>query len=547
MGPWRRVECVGWRPLTAIGVAVALVAACGGGGDDPDEGGTGKPKRGGSLNYALGAETPGGFCLPEAQLASGIPVATAVYDTLMVPNVDDEYVPSLARSVEPNEDFTKWTIKLREGIEFHDGSPLDAEVVKNNLDAYRGTRPPRKPLLFLFVLQNIADTRVVDDMTVEVTTMTPWVAFPAYLYASGRLGIVAQSQLDDTETCDRKLIGTGPFKFVEFVVNDHLTVRRNPKYWQTAPDGKPYPYLDEIVFRPVADEGQRVNGLQSGELDVITTGGGRILANLRELADQDLVDVNETKQPNLVSYTMFNASKPPFDDVNVRRAFAHGIDRESNNEILNDGLFEIADGPFAPGGLGYVKDAGFPEHDVDKAKELIADYEERTGSQLKVTLTTTSSPEVIEGAQLLQGQAEEFGVEVNLKSVDQGTIINNAISGDFQFVLWTNSHPGGDPDEQYLWWKSGSPTNFGRITDPEIDRLLDEGRVEPDREKRQEIYGDVMRQFADQAWNVWSTYTVEALATAPNVNGILPPETPSGDDPYYLQVIGHPSYAMWLD
>ena len=152
---------------------------------------------------------------------------------------------------------------------FHDGSPLTAEVVKNNLDAYRGAAGDhaRSPLLFLFVLDNIESVEVSGERDVVVTTKVPWVAFPAFLYSSGRLGITAQAQLDDTETCNRNLIGTGPFKLEspdDWVEGREFRAVENPDYWQDAPDGEPYPYLDEIVFEPIIESEQRVNALLSG-------------------------------------------------------------------------------------------------------------------------------------------------------------------------------------------------------------------------------------------------------------------------------------------
>ena len=121
------------------------------------------------------------FHLPDYAGYGGV---RAFYDTLTVPNGEGGFSPYLAKSVTPNEDHTEWTITLREGITFHDGSPLDATVVKNNLDAYRGTYPGRPSLLFMFILQDIADTRVDDPLTVTVTTKRPWVSFPAFLTRS---------------------------------------------------------------------------------------------------------------------------------------------------------------------------------------------------------------------------------------------------------------------------------------------------------------------------------------------------------------------------
>ncbi|MCZ7536506.1 MAG: ABC transporter substrate-binding protein [Acidimicrobiia bacterium] len=147
----------GLRAAALVVVLALLAAACGGGddGDDtgaPDSGGSettaasGEPTPGGKVVYGLEAENSGGWCLPEAQLAAaGMQIARSIYDYLTVPNADGEYVPYLAKSVTPNDTYDEWTIEVREGIKFHDGSDLTAEVVKNNLDAFRGAYPARHP------------------------------------------------------------------------------------------------------------------------------------------------------------------------------------------------------------------------------------------------------------------------------------------------------------------------------------------------------------------------------------------------------------------
>src|SRR5690606_32067359 len=152
------------RWLLALSALALVASACASvetgatqvsGGDD-DDADAGPPQYGGKMVYGLEAETTNGWCLPEGQLAiSGIQVARTIYDTLTVPNGDGEFVPFLAESVTPDPDYTVWTIRLRPGIRFHDGSPLTAEVVKNNLDAYRGQYPGRTSLLFQFVLADI--------------------------------------------------------------------------------------------------------------------------------------------------------------------------------------------------------------------------------------------------------------------------------------------------------------------------------------------------------------------------------------------------------
>jgi peptide/nickel transport system substrate-binding protein len=538
----------------ALAVAV-VAAACGGGSDDGGSGGSGSgdgegaagtPVDGGSVTYGLEAENSGGWCLPEGQLAiAGIQVARTIYDTLTAPDENGDYQPFLAQSVEPNADFTQWTIKLREGVKFHDGSALNSTVVKNNLDAYRGAYPARKPLLFVFVLDNIKSVDVVDDLTLTVSTTTPWPAFAAYLHSSGRLGIMAQAQLDDPATCDTNLIGTGPFKLKEWKVNDHLTATKNPDYWGKDADGKQLPYLDEITYRPIPDGDARVNALLAGELNAMHTSTPENIDRLRTEKDNGKVGLVESDKFAEVSYVMFNASKPPFDNINARLAAAYAVDRDAFNQVRNLGLTKVASGPFAEGSVGYLEDAGFPEYDLDKAKEYAAKYEQETGKPLEITVLATPDPSTVKSAQFIQEQVQKAGFTVNLKTVEQAALINNALGSDWNAMAWRN-HPGGAPDLQYVWWKGGSPVNFGKFKDPDMDALLDAGRAESDSAKAATIYQDVNKRFGEQVWNAWLNWTIWDVASAPDVHGVYGPDLPDGGKPFPGLATGHPVSGMWI-
>jgi peptide/nickel transport system substrate-binding protein len=535
-----------------------IAAACGGGGDDDGGSGgdaaggdEGTPTPGGKVVYGLEAETTDGWCLPEAQLAiGGIMVADAIYDTLTRPNADGDYEPWLAESVEPNADYTQWTIKVREGVKFHDGSDLTAEVVKNNLDAYRGQYPTRNPLLFVFTFANIASVDVVDPLTVTVTMNEPWVAFDAYLYGSGRVGIMAQAQLDDTQSCDRNLIGTGPFMLKDWVPNQHFQAEKNPNYWATDAEGNQLPYLDEIEFRPIVEVEQRENALLSGEINAMHTSDPETVSDLRDRTESGEVNGYESSDYGEVSYVMLNASKPPFDNIKARQALAYANNFEDFNTILGDGILTQATGPFAPGNEGNLDDTGFPQYDKAQAEKLVQEYEDETGQPLSFTYTTTQAQATIEQAQFLKEQAEAVGMQVEIVTVDQSTQIDNAISGDFEAIGWRN-HPGGDPDTQYVWWKSfngnpPNPVNFARFDDREIDRLLEEGRTNPDDAARKGIYEDLNRRFGEEVWNVWIYYTPWTVATAPDVHGV-PGEGPSSPEPFPGLAVGHPVAYMWVE
>jgi peptide/nickel transport system substrate-binding protein len=541
------------RRVACLVVLAVVAAACGGGGDDSG-GGTGgsgaqdegTPTPGGRVVYGLEAETTDGWCLPEAQLAiAGIMVARTIYDTLTRPNAEGGYEPWLAESVEHNEAYDEWTITLRDGVTFHDGTDLTAEVVKNNLDAFRGQYPTRNPLLFRFVFDNVANVEVVDPMTVRVTTREPWVDFDGFLWSSGRLGIMAQAQLDDTENCADNLIGTGPFMLQEWVPNQRFVAEKNPDYWATDADGTQLPYLDEIEFRPIVEVAQRVNALESGEINAMHTSDPETIYDIRGQAEAGTIASTESTEYGEVSYTMLNTSRPPFDNILARQAVAYATDFDEFNSIIGHDILTPATGPFAPGNVGTLDDTGFPTFDLDRARDLVAQYEEETGQPLEFSYTTTQAEATVRAGQLLKEQWEAAGMRVEIVTVDQSTQIDTAINGEFDSIGWRN-HPGGDPDGQYVWWQSTYPTNFGRINDPDIDQLLEEGRTNPDPDTRQQVYEDLNRRFGEQVYNLWLYYTLWSVATAPDVHGVLAP-TPSGDDPFPGLAVGHPVETLWVE
>lgn len=550
----RRQSRGGFRWLVGATTCAALAAiapACGGGDGGKAATGGGnpsseKPHVGGTVNYALESETSGGWCLPSAQLAiSGIQVAAAVYDTLTAPDANGDYEPFLAKSLTHNDTYTEWTIHLRDGVKFHDGTALNATVVKNNIDAWRGKYPARKVLLAPFTLTNITSVDVVDDLSVKVTMKTPWPAYPAYLHANGRFGIMAQAQLDDPSTCDSKLIGTGPFKFQEWKQDDHLTVVKNADYWRKDANGTRLPYLDSIVFRPTPDSDARVNALLAGEVDVLHTSSPENIDRLRSEADGSQLVNNESGKFAEVSYLMFNASKAPFNNINARLAAAYAIDRDKYNEVRNLGVTKVASGPFADGAVGHLDDTGFPKYNLETAKEYVKKYEAEVGGPITMTISASTDPSSVKSAQFLQEALSKAGIDVDVRTSEQAALINTALGSDWTAIMIRN-HPGGAPDLQKVWWATGSPVNLGKFADPVMDQLLTDGRAETDPAKSAVIYEQVNKRFASQAWNVWLNWTLWDVATSSKVHGIRGTELPGGGQPFPGLASGHPVDAMWI-
>ena len=521
------------------------------GGDD-DDADAGPPQYGGKMIYGLEAETTNGWCLPEGQLAiAGIQVARTIYDTLTVPDGDGGFDPFLAESITPSPDYTQWMIHLRQGITFHDGTPLDATVVKNNIDAFWGKYPARASVLFQFVLGDIQETRVADPLTVVVTTKRPWASFPSFLYSSGRFGISAQAQLDDVENCGKNMIGTGPFQLKEWRVNDHLTVTRNENYWRKDKDGNQLPYLDEIEFRPIPDQQQRVNGLKSREIDafhISSNTGALSIDEMRGLDEAEQVNMVESEDDAEVGFLMFNTTEPPFDNPLARRAAALAVRRELSNEILSKGIATLANGPFAPGSIGYVEDTGFETDDQAEARRLVDQYEQETGKPLEFTITSDPTPELQQLVALNREDFESVGMKVRVTTLEQSALIQTAIEKKYQALTFRN-YPGLDPDNLYVWWYgTANPVNFMGFDDPEVNRLLDEGRENPDPTARQQIYADLNRQLAKQNYMLWASWTIWAIPMQPEFHGVVGAQPPDySKSPYTGLALGHDMAFMWKE
>jgi peptide/nickel transport system substrate-binding protein len=553
------------RPLAPALLALALVgalavSACASvesgstqasGGDD-DDAGVGPPQRGGTLVYGLEAETTNGWCLPEGQLAiAGIQVARSIYDTLTVPTGDGSFAPFLAESVTPNADYTQWTITLRPGVTFHDGSPLTAEVVKNNLDAYRGQYPGRSSLLLAFVFSDVASVDVTGPLSLTVGTQRPWSSFPSFLYSSGRVGIMAQSQLDDAENCAKDLVGTGPFRLDEWRVNDHMTLVRNDHYWRTDADGNRLPYLDAVEFRPMPEQQQRVNALKSGELDgfhISSNTGALTIDEMRALDEAQQVNLAESDDFAEVGLLMLNTTKPPFDNPIAREAVALAAQRELASEILAKGIGTLANGPFAPGSIGYVEDTGYRSSDPERARELVAQYEAETGLPFEFQITADPTPELLQQVQLSKQFFEDVGIKVTVTTLEQSALIQRAIEKSYQAITFRN-YPGLDPDNDYVWWYDGAknPVNFMGFSDPEVTSLLDQGRQTADPGAREQIYQELNRELAREHYMLWTSWTIWAVPMGADVHGVVGARPPDGGEDYTGLALGHDMAYMWKE
>ena len=539
-------------PLVALTATLGIItAACGGGGDD--SGGTststedeGEPQPGGEVVMGLEAETTGGFCVPINQWAiSGIQVANSIYDTLTIPTNEGDYIPYLLDTIEPNADFTEWTLKLKDGITFHNGSPLNAEALKANLDAWK------EGILLSQVLADMGEVTVVDDLTVTVATDVPWASLPATLYLNGRGGIAAPEQIADTasDECKTHPIGTGPFMCEGdcWEINRQFVATKNPDYWQTDDAGNALPYLDQITFVPITEAEQRVNALQQGRIDLMHTSDADATIRLEDLQDQGSAKVL-LEEPGVreVRYYIVNTQEAPFNNPKARTALAEALNFDEIIQVTEAGRVDRATGPFDIDSPGYLEDSGFPEFDLDAAKELVNEVKDEDGS-FDVVLGTTPDPANTQEAELVQQQLEEAGISAEIAQTEQSAFINEVLAGSFSVALWRNLHsdPVAPDAGTNAWFNSANIINFAAYDDPQIDSLLAEGRSTEDPDTIEQVYTDLNKRFGEEQYYIWGWYIEWAIGSKTNVNGLTGPTLPEGDE--YLFLYGRvPTAGLWV-
>jgi peptide/nickel transport system substrate-binding protein len=516
-----------WTRLSAAAVAIGLVTvAFTGLGGASVRNRIQQAKSGGDITFGLEAETTT-YCLTKAQLAiSGIQVVAAVYDTLTVPNSKGVAVPYLAKSVEPNADFTVWTIGLRDGVTFHDGTPVDAAAIKANLDSYRGAPgAPNVGSLLPIVLGFIQDVTVTDPTTVTVTLKTPVSTFPGYLYNTGRLGMMAPAQLNAGDDCATKMIGSGPFKLESYSQNEKTVVVKNPDYWQ-----KGYPKADQITFIPVVDGAVRVTQLQGGQLNVMHTSSAQQIETISSGGQTKALE----QQPGFreLRYYIMLSDTAPFDNPTAREAFTMAIDRKTVNEIRNKGLFEVSNSLMDTKAPGYLKDAGYPKFNLKKAKTLVDQVKAAAGGSFDVVLGTTADAENSAEAQLVKEMLDKAGINATISQQDQATLISKALSGDIDVLIWRNLHgeySQSSDGDNYPWWSNrNQPTgginfiNFARFDDSATQDLLTTGRSQSTLADAKKTYTAYNKAFAAGNYITPMWYVKWAIGYLPEVNLNLP-------------------------
>jgi peptide/nickel transport system substrate-binding protein len=402
-----------------------------------------------------------------------------IFDTLVAPDANLEMQPALAQSWSVSSDQLSWNFLLRSGVTFHDGSPFAADDV-----VYSYRRIIDEKLTNADKFSAIADIEAPNPQTVIIRVKQPTPNLLTNLGGFKGMAIVSRKNVESGQIATHP-IGTGPFAFTGQKSGDSITLTANPNYWGGAPA------VSGVTFRFISEPSTALSALQAGEIDWTDSIPPQRVAQLK---DDDSLELAVTPS-NDYWYLALNQARKPWNDVRVRQAIAYGIDRDAIVQATSYGTAQ-ANQLAIPQGNPWYTAYGNYSYDLDKARDLLKDA--GASPQNLDMLVTSEYPETVTAAQIIADNLASLGITVNIRTVDFATWLDEQNNGNFDMLMmgWLGNI---DPDDfYYAQHHTDGTSNAQKFSDPEVDRLLDAGRVETDLDRRKTDYAKAASIIADQ-------------------------------------------------
>jgi peptide/nickel transport system substrate-binding protein len=436
----------------------------------------------------------------------GIPLRS-VYDTLVFLDPDNgEFVPGLAKSWQISEDGRRYTFDLRSDVEFHDGAPFDADAVQANIDYI--LNPDHNSQKAAALLGPVDSVEIIDSYTIAINMQEP---FAPLLDALSQvyLGMASPSALERWGPAEYQFhqVGTGPYQFVEYVPDDHLLLERYDNYnWGPEIYEREEAAFAQVEFRFYEDVATRAIALESGNVSV-----------LGEIPPLDAIRLSESSQFNLYPIAipgqplqyLLNTQNSPTDDVRVRTALIHAVDRQTIVETVFGPTSPISEGPLSKETFGELLTSTLPEFDISQTNRLLKEagwVKDENGTlrnaageifELKIVAPIWgSNPDV---AQLLKVSWENIGAKVTLEIAPGfGPLREIQNSGEYH-AIGINFF-GTDPDLLRPMFTSSGYFNWSGYTNSDLDRLLEQAaQVSLNRDLREKLYQQSIALINSQA------------------------------------------------
>lgn len=504
-------------------VALIGAVACAGTASAQDS----APTPGGTLIYGRGMDAVG---LDPAHESDGesFKICDNVYEGLVrFSDVDTEVEPCLATSWQTSDDGREWTFHLRPGVTFHCGDPLDAEAVAYTMQRQWGALEPRHPDYgvggpypfwgYLGMDDALAAVEVLDPTTVRFRLNEPTAPFLSNLACNFAAIVCPKDAREMGQEFFRNPCGTGPYRFVEWRRAEQIELARFDEYW-----GFPA-YLDRVIFRSIPENSTRFFELLSGSIQMMDGIPPDDVQAIRKNRSLKLLG-----EPGMnVAYMAMNLDHAPFDNVLVRRAVSHAVDKESIVSGLYAGLADVALGPVPPNVFGADPNAQEYTYDQDLARELLAEAGYPQG--FETTLWVMSGPrpympQPLRLAQVIQADLAAVGIHARLVSYEWGTYLDRVHRGHHDLALLGWQADNGDPDNFLFvhFDKSAAVPPAGNISfyrDERVHELLLNGQRTVVPAERLPIYVEAQELIHRDAPWVPLVHTMELAAMRQVVNG----------------------------
>ncbi|PRY00469.1 ABC transporter substrate-binding protein [Allonocardiopsis opalescens] len=481
------------RRLAASALAAVTLTACGAPAAAPS-GPSGPPVPGGTITIGINSEVSTlDPAANEIAAQATLVVAHALYEPLFTDGPGGALEPRLAESL-TSEDLRTWTLSLRPGLTFSDGSPLDAQAV---VDHVARLRDPESQCQCAQLAAEITDMAAADATTAEFTLAEPNAGFPRYF--TRQLGMIASTT---ARADDGSPLGAGPYRLESAARGSSLTVVRSEHY-----QGTPG-HADTLVFQFLPDTDSRYQSLASGAVDLAWIDTPNLIAQAR--GEGRIVAVANASTATAV----LNTRTEPFDDIRVRQAVQAAIDREALLAVVDQGQGVVAEGPILSRSP-YASGTRHPEFDPERARTLLAEV----GEPVSFAYTTDSRPQSMQRATAIQQMLGDVGITMTIDVVDTATWGTRLYDGDFAAIEFVTS-AYADTDAVLGIFAPDATGNFGGYANPEVGELVEQGRGSVDEAARREIYAEVAQRVVEDAPVLFFTESPAGFAAAPHIGGM---------------------------
>ena len=463
-------------------------------------------RKGGTLIFGRGGDSVG---LDPALEVDGesFKVCDNIYDALLQYKSDStDLEPALATHWESSADGLTWTFHLRKGVKFHDGTPFNAEAVLFSLNRqHEETHPFHKGSgvynywIDTGLAQIVDKITAVDEFTVQIRLKTAYAPF-IYTIAITPFSIVSPTAVQKWGAdFTNHPVGTGPFKFVRWDRNDKIVLEANETYW----GGRPL--LDRVIFRSIPDNSVRLIALQDGSLHTMEFPNPDDLQRIRDDARLELI----TQSGMSIGYLAMNMDKEPFDNLKVRRAINHAINKTVIIEHLYQGMGIPAKNPIPPTLWSYDDSIEDYAYDPELAKKLLAEAGYPDGFETTLWALPVPRPYIPDGralAEVIQSELRNVGIRTDIETYEWSTYLEKTKNGEHDMAMLGWSADLGDPDNffYYLLSKSAAKKPAGNIAFYRSDAMqdvLERARSITDRDKRVTLYKEAQAIFhTDVPW-----------------------------------------------